>query len=115
MGGKIPPMCKQPRENPESLDESLRSTKQVQEKRLRINTAEIQCMLESKGINKINWIPSKENLADGLTKRGIDTCVLLQCISTGKLKFSSMTNVFMKICLWKNSHYCLYYNLLKIR
>ena len=53
-----------------SLDESLRSTKQVQEKRLRI-----QRMLESEEINEINWIPSKENLADGLTKRGIDTSI----------------------------------------
>ena len=70
-----------------SLDESLRSTKQVQEKRLRIDIAEVQRMLESKEINEINWIPSKENLADGLTKRGIDTSVLLQCISTGKLMF----------------------------
>ena len=68
-------------------DESLRSTKQVQEKRLRIDTAEVQRMLESKKINEINWIPSKENLADELTKRGIDTVVLLQCISIGKLKF----------------------------
>ena len=70
-----------------SFDESLRSTMQVQEKRLRIDTVEVQRMLESKEINEINWIPSKENLADGLTKRGIDTSVLLQCISTGKLKF----------------------------
>ena len=70
-----------------SLDESLRSTKQVQEKHSRIDIAEVQCMLESKEINEINWIPSKENLADGLTKRGIDTSVFLQCISTGKLKF----------------------------
>ena len=28
--------------------------------------------------------------------------VLLHCISTGKLKFSSVTNVFMKIRKWKN-------------
>ena len=63
------------------------SSKQAEEKRLRIDIAEVQCMLESKEINEINWIPSKENLADGLTKRGIDTSVLLQCISTGKLKF----------------------------
>ena len=77
-----------------SSDESLRSTKQVQGKRLRIDIAEVQRMLESKEINKIIWIPSKENLADGLTKRGIDTSVLLQYISTGKLKFLSVTNVF---------------------
>ena len=37
-----------------SLDESLRSTKQVQEKRLRIDIAEVQPMFESKEINKIN-------------------------------------------------------------
>ena len=60
-----------------SLDESLRSTKQVQEKRSRIDIAEVQRMLESKEINEINWIPSKKNLADRLTKRGIDTSVLL--------------------------------------
>ena len=70
-----------------SSDESLRSTKQVQEKPLRIDIAEVQRMLESKEINEINWIPSQDNLADGLTKRGIDTSVLLQCISTEKLKF----------------------------
>ena len=70
-----------------SLDEILRSTKQVQEKRFRIDIAEVQRMLESKEINEISWISSKDNLADGLTKRGIDTSVLLQCISTGKLKF----------------------------
>ena len=59
-----------------SSDESLRSTKQVQEKHLRIDIAEVQCMLESKEINEINWIPSKENLADGLTKREIYTTVI---------------------------------------
>ena len=37
-----------------SLDESLRSTKQVQEKCLRIDTAEVQHMLESEEINEIN-------------------------------------------------------------
>ena len=70
-----------------SLGESLRSTKQVQEKRLRIDIAEVQCMLESKEIYEISWIPNRDYLADGLTKRGNDTSVLLQCISTGKLKF----------------------------
>ena len=42
-----------------SSDESLRSAKQVQEKRLRIDIAEVQHMLESKEINEIDWIPSK--------------------------------------------------------
>ena len=37
-----------------SSDESLRSTKQVQEKCLRIDIAEVQRMLESKEINEIN-------------------------------------------------------------
>ena len=37
-----------------SLDESLRSTKQVQEKLLRIDIAEVQRMWESKEINEIN-------------------------------------------------------------
>ena len=58
-----------------SLDESLRSTKQFQEKRSRIDIAEVQHMLESKEINEISWIPSTDNLSDGLTKRGIDTSV----------------------------------------
>ena len=97
------------------LDESLRSTKQVQEKCLRIDIVEVQRMLESKEINEINWIPSEDNLADRLIKRGIDTSVLLQCIYTGKLKFYSVTNVFMKIRQWKNFHYCLYYKILKTR
>ena len=71
------------------LDKSLRSTQQVKKKCLRIDIAEVQHMLESKEINEINWIPSKENLADGLTKRGIDTSVLLHCISARKFKINA--------------------------
>ena len=37
-------------------------------KRSKIDIAEVQHMLKSKEINEINWIPSKQNLADELTK-----------------------------------------------
>ena len=46
-----------------SLHQNVHSTKQVHEKRLRINIAEIQRMLASGEIQMIDWVPSKLQLA----------------------------------------------------
>ena len=68
-----------------SLHENIHSTKQVHEKRLRINIAEIQRMLASGEVRMVEWIPSKLQLADCLTKRGVDSEWLLECFNTGEL------------------------------
>ena len=53
-------------------EQSIRSTKQVQEKRLRIDIGEIQRLIEHKEITDVKWICKEKQLADGLTKRDVD-------------------------------------------
>ena len=69
-----------------SLHQSVHSTKQVHEKRLRINIAEIQRMLSTGDVQAIEWLPSKLQLANCLTKRGVDGGGLLQLLHDGQLK-----------------------------
>lgn len=69
----------------QSLKDNLQSTKQVSEKRLRINIAEIREQIESKSISKIEWIPSRLQMADGLTKKGVAVDSLLNIFNKGKL------------------------------
>ena len=69
-----------------SLHQNVHSTKQVHEKRLRINIAEIQRMLAVGEVQMIEWLPSKLQLADCLTKRGTDSDWLLECFNSGELK-----------------------------
>ena len=72
-----------------SLHQNIHSTKQVHEKRLRINIAEIQRMLASGEVQMIEWVPSELQLADSLTKRGADPNKLLESFSTGELQMES--------------------------
>ena len=60
-----------------SLHQNLHSTKQVHEKRLRINIAEIQRMLLIGDVRRVEWVPSHLQLANSLTKRGPDSAILL--------------------------------------
>ena len=53
-------------------EQSIRSTKQVAEKRLRIDIGEIQRLIEDKEIKDVKWIHKEEQLADGLTKRDVN-------------------------------------------
>ena len=69
-----------------SLHQNIHSTKQVHEKRLRINIAEIQRMLASGEVHVIEWVPSNLQLADCLTKRGADPDSLLEAFATGQFK-----------------------------
>ena len=55
-----------------SLEQSVRSSKLVQEKKLRIDIAEIQRCLE-KEITDLRYVSTDEQYADGLTKR--DVCM----------------------------------------
>ena len=69
------------------LHENLHSTKQVCEKQLRIDMAEIRRMLYTDDIQRIIWLPTELRLANALTKRGADTDMLLDFISSGQIKF----------------------------
>ena len=66
-----------------SLHDNIHSTKQVQEKRLRINIAEIRRMLQDQDVSSIKWVESKLQLADVLTKRGVDPQNILEVIQMG--------------------------------
>ena len=69
-----------------SLHDNIHSTKQVQEKRLRINIAEIRRMLQDNDVSSIKWVESKLQLADVLTKRGVDPQNILHVIQMGSFK-----------------------------
>lgn len=69
-----------------SVHENLHSTKQVNEKRLRVTMAELQEMLQKKEIQTIRWIPSKLLIADALTKKGVSCDKLLDCFTFGHLE-----------------------------
>ena len=56
-----------------SLVDTLNSIKKVEDKRLRIDLAVIENMIANEEICKVSWIPSQQQLADCLTKRGVST------------------------------------------
>ena len=64
-----------------SLVESLLSSKQVSDKRLRLDTNVLEDMLIRGEISKVTWVNSKDQLADCLTKRGVCTDKLQAIIS----------------------------------
>ena len=68
-----------------SLEEAARSTKQVSGKRLRIDLAELKRILESKELQDMRWCESKDQLADGLTKKGVLMNRLLAVAEKGHL------------------------------
>ena len=69
-----------------SLHENIHSTKQVYEKRLRINIAEIRRMLNENDVSPVKWITSKSQISDVLTKRGVDPAYILEIIQNGHLE-----------------------------
>ena len=66
-----------------SLVDALRSTKQVTEKRLRLDISGIKELLQRKTIKEMLWSDTKGQLADCLTKKGASALVLLKALSEG--------------------------------
>ena len=64
-----------------SLVESLYSSKQVNDRRLRLDVNVIENMLARGEISRVIWVNSKDQLADCLTKRGVCTDNLKEIIS----------------------------------
>lgn len=69
-----------------SLFDTLRSTKQVSEKRLRLNISGIKELIQNKIIKTLLWSETKSQLADCLTKKGASPLVLLKALSEGLWK-----------------------------
>ena len=68
-----------------SLWENAHSTKNVSEKRLRIDLGGIKEMIEKNQI-KIEWVPTSHQLSDCFTKRGVSCNKLLEVLETGNLR-----------------------------
>ena len=69
-----------------SLDESLKSTTAVDNKRLRRDVARIKENLEKRFITSVSWVPSGEMLADAMTKQGVNTANMQVVLQSGKLQ-----------------------------
>ena len=63
-----------------SLVDALSSSKQVEDRRLRIDIAVLDDMLGKKEINCVKWVDTCNQLADCLTKRGASTDRLCEAI-----------------------------------
>ena len=68
------------------LVDSLNSTKQVSEGRMRLNVARIKEYRDLKEIEKIKWVPTTHMLADSLTKARADPSRLIKVLETGKME-----------------------------
>ena len=65
-----------------SLSEAVYSTKAVEEKRLRVEIAALRESVERKEI-KVEWIRTKDQIADVFTKQGADNRLLLDVLRNG--------------------------------
>ena len=66
--------------------DSLNTTKQVSEGRMRLNVARIKEYLDLKEIAMIKWVPTTQMLADSLTKSRADPSRLIKVLETGKME-----------------------------
>ena len=66
-----------------SIVDNVNSTKNVDDRRLRIDIAVLKSMLENKEIESITWIESSLQLADSLTKKGANSQKLRAALTGG--------------------------------
>ena len=69
-----------------SLWESILNTRQCEERMLRSTIASIKELLTMKMIEKIQWVPTHKQLADGLTKKGRRSDWLMNVLESNSLK-----------------------------
>ena len=67
------------------LVESLKSSKSVQDKRLRIEIASMKQMLDRKELTQVKWVSTKDQIANCLTKGGASPYDLLDCLKYGEI------------------------------
>ena len=68
-----------------STTEAIRSTTVVSDKRLRRDIASVKEMLLRGEVSRIDWVPGDQQLADVLTKRGVNGVKLLRAIQMGRI------------------------------
>ena len=68
-----------------SLWDNIHSTKNVSEKRLRIDLGSLKEMLEHKDISEIKWVETSHQLSDCFTKKGVSCNKLLEILESGSL------------------------------
>ena len=64
-----------------SLVDALRAQRVIQDKGLRLHISVLKGMLENGELDEVDWIGSKDQLADALTKRGVCRDQLVYSIS----------------------------------
>ena len=64
-----------------SLYDSVHSTNSLEDKRLQMDIAILREMLGKGEIDKVEWIPKEQQLADCLTKKGALSKKLLQALN----------------------------------
>lgn len=77
-----------------SLVQAINSVTPVEDKRLRIEIAMLQESMERKDFSAIHLIPSKNNMANALTKQGASCKTLINVLS-GKMKYDHARNYFV--------------------
>ena len=70
-----------------SVVDAISSTTSVADKRLRREISAIKEMLSGNEVTSIKWVPGKLQLADVLTKRGVNDASLLQVVQEGSYNF----------------------------
>ncbi len=74
----IPIVCKS---DNSCMYESVHSTTQILDKRLRIEISILKEMLERKDIESIEWVPKENQIADIFTKKGVPSFKILDFLS----------------------------------
>ena len=67
------------------LSDHIISTSQCQDKRIRLDIAELQECVSNGEIERISWVPTFEMLADSLTKKGACSRKLCETLETGHI------------------------------
>ena len=73
-----------------SLYDSAYSTTQIEDKRLRTELGILREMLRKGELANILWVPTGEQIADALTKKGVPSFNILEHISDPNFPLSSM-------------------------
>ena len=76
-----------------SVVDAVLSTTSVDDKRLRRDISSIKEMLEHGEVTTVNWVPGFKQLADVLTKRGVNGSKLLEVIQTGKIDLDVINEI----------------------
>ena len=61
--------------------QSLYSTKSVDDKHLRINLAVLGDMLQREELSSVSWVQSAHQIANVLTKRGVNADLLISAVT----------------------------------